>query len=108
MADLLEEEAALVVVRDVPEVPETPAEKYARRSSSPPAVFPAAPVMSAKEKIAAMEEAAAKARRERKVYLCQIRGTWIVTAMLTSYPRSWIWKSRTHPCWQLIKRLNDN
>lgn len=65
MADLLEEEAALVTK---PEVPETPAEKYARRSSSPPAITSAAPVMSAKEKIAAMEEAAAKARRERKVY----------------------------------------
>lgn len=84
MADLLEEEAALVV-RDAPEVPETPAEKYARRSSSPPAIFPAAPVMSAKEKIAAMEEAAAKARRERKVYLYQTRGAWITTAVLTSF-----------------------
>lgn len=107
MADLLEEEASLVV-RDTPEVPETPAEKYARRSSSPPAIFPAAPVMSAKEKIAAMEEAAAKARRERKVYSHQICGTWIVAAMLTSYPRSWIWKSRMRPYWQLIRHLNDN
>lgn len=64
MADLLEEEAKQVTK---PEIPETPAERYARRSSSPPAIIPAPPVMSAKEKIAAMEEAAAKARRERKV-----------------------------------------
>ncbi|KAH0610337.1 uncharacterized protein H6S33_011864 [Morchella sextelata] len=60
MADLLEEEAS--------KVPETPAEKYARRSSSPPAVIALAPpAMTAKERIAAREEAAAKARKERQV-----------------------------------------